>query len=87
MSEYIKRKDAIERFTYSIMDIKKVLKSLPSEDVVSVVYGEWVPINKSEFDTRFKCSNCGNVDTPLVGYKWCPYCGAKMNGGINNGKT
>lgn len=55
--------------------------------VEPVIYGQWMPINEDELDPRCKCSNCGNVDTPLSGYKFCPYCGAKMNGGINNGKT
>ena len=52
-------------------------------DVVEVVHGEWC------WEGQFKaCSECGsyvewNETLGANFWKYCPYCGAKMDGGKN----
>ena len=47
---------------------------LPEADVVEVRHGEWD--NNGEF---YQCSDCSNFTS--YNYDYCPYCGAKMDGG------
>lgn len=64
---------------------KQALASVPAADVVPVVHGEW---NADE-----TCSLCGEKSTEgLDATTWnywlpnyCPHCGAKMDGGADNG--
>lgn len=60
------------------------INSIPAADVAPVVHGQWVD---------GKCSNCG-VDIPTddahdaifeTECRFCYYCGAKMDGGADNG--
>lgn len=45
-------------------------------DVQPVKRGKWEGV---DYDTFFKCSECGHM-TDWQRYKYCPYCGAKMEG-------
>ena len=61
----------------------------PIADVVEVVHGEWV-VNEQYFWVM--CSACGterydDQDEHTENFKYCPYCGAKMDGkdGVENG--
>ena len=58
------------------------IANAPNADVVEVRHGHWI---ENEDDFWVMCSVCGTeflddqigiVDT----YKYCPYCGAKMDG-------
>ena len=64
-----------------MMAIRKV-KDAPTIEAEPVRHGEWV-----ECGFRAKCSVCGGsgsiYDAPINPYKYCPYCGAKMDGGNN----
>lgn len=56
-------------------------KGFPCEDylkadVVEVKHGQW--INKGE--KRFVCSECHTRFIILKEWKWCPVCGARMDG-------
>lgn len=55
--------------------IRKV-KSVPAVDVVEVKHGEWI---YGDFDIPH-CSECGNEVLPNQISKFCPNCGAKMDG-------
>lgn len=50
---------------------------LPTIEVEPVKYGEWV---YGEFDIPH-CSECGKEIMPCNISRYCPNCGAKMNGG------
>lgn len=52
----------------------KYLRDLPPADVVQVVYAHW--IDGYRWQTCSKCRNKGKRS-----WKFCPYCGAKMDGG------
>ena len=95
MAEYIEREALLreierrERFmvgdkTISVDALKRFILNRPAADVAPVVNGWWV-------DGR--CSNCG-VDIPTDDAydvilwsecRFCYYCGAKMDGGAENG--
>ena len=57
----------------------------PSEDVVPVVYGKWIIPHWKSSTSCANCSVCGreayhhNYRGVQEYYKFCPYCGAKMD--------
>ena len=59
----------------------------PLPDVVEVKHGEWIS-QGSGYNFVYKCSECGYIDGyPFEDrHKFCPQCGAKMDGGENDGK-
>lgn len=61
----------------------KYLRELPSADVAPVVHGKWIEEWWHGEKTR-KCSVCNLTQTVNaykgeVKFKYCPYCGAKMD--------
>ena len=97
MTEYIKREyavDAVADVYYNTPDInlscekfEEAILKIQAADVVPVRHGYWISKNPHGYEWIFVCSNCDYVD----GYpfndrpNYCPNCGAKMDGGINNG--
>lgn len=74
--------------------IARDISELPAADVADVVHGEWL---RSDDDwnslTTIQCSICSEEwcfetddDVSLLNYKYCPNCGAKMDGGFDDGK-
>lgn len=63
-----------------------IIENAPAVDAVPVVHGQWV-----ETKNGFHCSNCckqpGRHPTKRGVYlsTYCPNCGAKMDGGKDNG--
>lgn len=68
------------------------IREMPASDVAELVHGEWL---RSDDDwnslTTIQCSICGEEwcfetddDVSLLNYKYCPNCGAKMDGGDSN---
>lgn len=53
--------------------VKRVLMQAPTADVEEVRHGEWI-----EGKILDNCSICGEKGFP--GWKYCPNCGAKMDG-------
>ena len=71
-------------------DFKKAIQTIPDKaiiDLAPVVHGRWISKNPHGYEWTFVCSNCDYID----GYpfndrsNYCPNCGAKMDGGIENG--
>lgn len=92
MKEYIEKQALITElasttpFGYTSSVLGKVtfnvISKMPTADVVEATHGWWI---ENEDDFWVMCSECGTeflddqigiVDT----YKYCPYCGAKMDG-------
>lgn len=82
--EYIEREQARREFAVYFMDSERLvdecddlLRYLPTADVVEVRHGHW-----NTTDTILgrccECSVCGSL--PTMEYRYCPYCGAKMDG-------
>lgn len=80
---------AFEANKQDIYDIAKgiceMVDYMESADVAPVVHGEWC------WEGKFKaCSECGsyvewNETLGANFWKYCPYCGAKMDGGDQDG--
>ena len=79
--------DAVQN---TVKAIAAHIESIPAADVVDVRHGEWVVSrtdfgwNCSEFPTHCKCTLCGREVPYQDRDNYCPNCGAKMDGGVND---
>ena len=68
-------------------DVRRLL-SIPAADVAPVVHGHFVhdgPRFASGVDW-WHCSNCGRLASGVeTRFDYCPWCGARMDGGSENG--
>ena len=87
MDELISRNEAIKWFFrpysneeyYPNLDVERALKAIPTVDAVPVVHGFWIDENPDDFlDPRMRCSICRVIASPLIKWRYCPNCGAKM---------
>ena len=91
--EYIRRSDALkgaELFQCGWAEIEAVqtdyIERLPAADVAPVVHGEWYLLDDCA-NAGLYCSVCSRrVHREEFAYKklrskYCPHCGAKMDGG------
>lgn len=82
MSDYIKRKEALEIVKRTCGDYASAfseISRIQPEDVAPVVHGKWEPYKSSIVET-VSCSNCQKTFQSYYGdYQYCPRCGAKMN--------
>ena len=84
--EYISRVKTLEDFEscnaqnpkWTPQRVKTLLLRQPAADVAEVVHGRW-DISKGPLGDMCKCSACGSL--PSLPTKFCPYCGARMDGG------
>lgn len=97
MAEYIERDAALREIErrealmvgdkrVSVAAMKSFIKNRPAADVAPVVHGRWVHLGGDEWC----CSVCGFVITTEGSWdkltkKYCEDCGAKMDGGAENG--
>ena len=82
MAEYIKRealRDALYDADAITMNGVKILNQFPSADVEPVKHGRWVC--GDYYDVGDVCSEC-DWDSQMIcpSYRYCPNCGAKMDG-------
>lgn len=62
------------------------IKEAPTVDAVEVVHGEWIYDSGDEYADHYHCSVCGekidlcNEIFTEMKPKYCPNCGAKMDG-------
>lgn len=83
-----------------VHDVVDRLRLIPAADVVEVRRGEWLPdYEYAEYDCDgmtplpkplkfqdgWQCSLCGQCEHSET--KYCPNCGAKMDGGEHDGKA
>lgn len=71
----------------AMKEAKDVLLALPAVDAAPVVHGRWI-----DYKAEHQCSVCKET-TVVDAYVWmqlrydfCPYCGAKMDGGETDGE-
>lgn len=89
MAEYIKREAAKKEFNLNFGSVShavianRILDSIPAADVAPVVHGRWIPFEHWVYKTFWKgkaCSVCNaNIGHKTV-FKFCPNCGARMDG-------
>ena len=89
MTEYIEREAAIRvvngqsSFTMTRSSLIDSIGKLPAADVVPVVHGRWV---EYQIPPIICCSNCDwATGIEEKNFPYCPNCGAKMDGGADNG--
>ena len=89
MDEYIKREAVIDLITrrYENPEIcTQEINSIPAADVAPVVHGRIIRLlEDGRYRRRFSC--CGEDATIITQWAWpkyCPNCGAKMDGGADN---
>ena len=78
----------ISTMTSGMERVLDIVEDSPSVDAVEVVHGRW---EKSEYNGFVRCDKCKDVyidESWLTDGKWnyCPNCGAKMDGGNDDGK-
>ena len=63
------------------------LADVPTVDAVEVVHGRWIHIPSSDMMTgkAYKCSECNKMRYGSYMPNYCQCCGAKMDGGVDNG--
>lgn len=102
MAEYIDREKLLDDISAAVdhrgmgeivaQTLTRYVKRQPPADVAPVVHGEWRTIG-ANFDRLF-CSSCGQAALPnvkmlahfAITFKFCPLCGAKMDGGDPDGR-
>ena len=95
--DYIRRDDALEITTRTCGDYAAAfaeIRTLPAADVAEVVLGQWEGEGDGYADGEivldvWHCSQCGyciddGTDNQDCLLKYCPNCGAKMDGGIDD---
>ena len=93
MNEFIKRcngndynKLTLLRIGETIDRIYEKYRTLPTIDAVEVVHGRWIVVDDGVLigkGTHFECSKCGTWESWGRLSKYCPNCGAKMDGDGN----
>ena len=102
MAEYIEREAALalvkpdapedEKAAVTIATAKKLVRSIvrrtPAADVAPVVHGRWEAKGYVCGESEFECSVCHKTEwrTSISRFRWCPFCGARMDGG-DDGET
>ena len=95
MAEYIEREyavDAVVDVYYNTPDInlscekfETAILKIPAADVAPVRHGCWERVipskSAAKWSTKVSCSVCHNVG--YNHFKYCPNCGAKMDGGAD----
>ena len=65
------------------MILNAILHHVPTVDAVEVVHGRWDAVFEYEDFQHAYCSACGKRSEYMTNY--CPNCGAKMDGGNEDG--
>ena len=90
MDEYINATTLLKEIDYAFhtdtigkKDVINLIVNLPVADITPVRHGRW---EVGYFHDRV-CSCCLHPDNDFDDYahKFCPHCGAKMDGGLTDG--
>ena len=86
MPEYIDKQAFLDymKRTDRYFNVKFDIENFPNADVAPVVHGRWIYKGDSDM---WVCSRCGrsiNADPEGIDL-YCYHCGAKMDGGADNG--
>ncbi len=80
---------------YKAEDIYNAIRNAPTVDAVEVVHGEWKDAYEIKSFRRtnpvVQCSKCECYFCDIINnhrwlYHYCPNCGAKMDGGNDDGR-
>ena len=97
MAEYIKKEDIEQKIQdglnnlvlgHDAIEVLGMIYEMPAADVAPVRHGWWVHEHISEGYAWVMCSECEEVINKILINKrlnYCPNCGAKMDGGVDDG--
>lgn len=92
VDELIRKINEYECYSYDseISRICELINDAPARDVEPVRHGQWVEVKSWESEkhsvTDMRCNLCGKYASLVLPhktkctYKYCPFCGAKMDG-------
>lgn len=73
---------------FEVMEIFDFVGRVEVADVAQVRHGRWVKMDTTGLlavEPVWNCSSCGYpAGVSVAGSKYCPNCGAKMDGGTQN---
>ena len=87
--EYIEREALIEelkRRDFLPVIVKQAIEAVPAADVAPVRHGRWedwwpgIGLIMTGEEMLYRCSVCDAKYSTVESYKYCPNCGAKMDG-------
>ena len=91
MPEYREREAAYKDFEkcnsespkWAPSRVKTLIARQKAADVAPVRHGRWIKIGYTCGETEWQCSACKETEwrTSASRLKYCPFCGAKMDGG------
>lgn len=63
------------------------VNNIPDADVAPVRHGRWLDVREKRLfgEHYFLCLNCKSRNGLMIPFNYCPNCGAKMDGGFDNG--
>ena len=94
MAEYIKKEDIEQKIQdglnnlvlgHDAIEVLGMIYEMPSADVAPVRHGEWIVCGDGD-NVPWMCSHCGKTTAhkyKVMYGKYCPNCGAKMDGADN----
>ena len=92
MADYIDKESLLHKigqmptaweYGQAVKDIYDMVKNEPAANVAPVVHGRWI-FNDDWWE--FRCTNCHKSIGNIEKYKYCPHCGARMDGTEDNEK-
>ena len=89
MAEYIELETLLERAEYDnnyrLVIPAEAIKAVPAADVAPVVHGRWIA-DGDGYHWTYNCSICAWKDGYPFNerHNFCPNCGARMDGGVEN---
>ena len=65
------------------VDVRRIICESPIIDAEPARHGRWVKSGYACGESEWTCTVCGNKEwrTSISRLKFCPFCGAKMEGG------
>lgn len=85
----------LQNQSFTSADVEGIVCSIPTADVRPVVHAQWedgpeIKVFKEEKIPTVQCPKCLLYFGDLINnhrevYRFCPYCGAQMDGDTNNG--
>lgn len=73
----------LQNQSFTSADIEAIVCGIPTANVRKDVHGEWKPTEYPIMSECEDCSVCGYRAVYGHNYKFCPNCGAQMDGGEN----
>ena len=63
-------------------EARSLIAAAPAVEAVPVAHARWIAVNPVDsLDPRMRCTACKSIEMPLVTWRHCPICGAKIDGG------